>query len=283
MSKKILITGSSGFIGTHLKKVLLSKNYSIAEFNSAQGDIASTHFNFAGIDYVIHLAGRSFVPDSWKDPEEFRRVNVVGTENVLEFCRKNKIPMMFMSSYVYGIPERLPINELHPVHPSNPYASSKYAAERICLSYAMEHSLPVTIVRPFNIFGLKQPQHFLIPEIIKQAADKSVGEIRLMDLTPRRDYIYMDDFLSALTLLLEKGSTGIFNVGSGYSLSVKEIAEIILCKSAITKEIISLKKSRPNEIPNVIADISKITGETGWKPKITFEEGIERIVASEKN
>ena len=283
MEAKILITGSSGFIGRNLKILLLKNNYSVVEFNSAQGDIASTPFEYPGIDYVIHLAGKSFVPDSWKNPDEFMRVNVEGTRNVLEFCRKNKTPLMFMSSYVYGIPIRLPIDETHPVTPPNPYAQSKYEAEKVCNIYAEKYNIPVTIVRPFNIFGIDQPEHFLIPKIIEQALDASSAKIELMDLSPRRDYIYMDDLTSAMLLLLQKKCTGIFNIGSGYSMTVKEIAEIIMLKAGVKKEIISSGDIRPNEIPDVVADISKVTKETGWKPRITFEEGISRIIASKKS
>jgi nucleoside-diphosphate-sugar epimerase len=282
MGKKILITGSSGFIGQNLKDLLLKNNYSVVEFNSAQGDIASTPLKYSGIDHVIHLAGKSFVPDSWKNPDEFMRVNAEGTRNVLEFCRTNNIPLMFMSSYVYGIPERLPIDESHPVHPSNPYAESKYAAEKICMEYSAKYNLLVTILRPFNIFGLNQPDHFLISKIIKQALDTSSKKIELFDLSPRRDYIYMDDLTRAILLLLQKKSTGIFNIGSGYSMNVKEIADIIMTKAGIKKEIISSGDTRPNEIPDVVADISKITKETGWLPKTTFEDGISKIIASKK-
>lgn len=282
MAEKIFLTGSTGFIGRNLKIELERENYSVTGFSSSQGDIAKAHFDFSGIDYVMHLAGKSFVPESWKNPDEFMRVNLEGTRNVLEHCRKNGVPVMFMSSYTYGIPERLPIDESHPVHPSNPYAQSKYEAEKLCLSYSEKYQLPVTIVRPFNIFGIKQPEHFLIPKIINQALSKSAIRIELMDLSPRRDYIYMDDLLRAMILLMKKRCTGIFNIGSGYSMSVKEIAKIILSKSGVEKEIISSGDIRPNEIPDVVADISKITRETGWKPAISFEEGIERIIASEE-
>lgn len=283
MGSEILLTGSSGFIGKKLKKTLLEKGHSVVDFNSAHGDIASAQLNFQGIDYVFHLAGKSFVPDSWKNPAEFMRVNAEGTRNVLEFCCKNKIPLMFMSSYVYGFPEKLPIDEFHPIHPPNPYAQSKYEAEKLCFSYSEKYNLAVTIVRPFNIYGIKQPEHFLIAKIIKQALDKFQNKIELLDLSPRRDYIYMDDLIRAMISLFEKRKTGIFNIGSGYSLSVREIAEKILLSAGVEKEITSSGEIRPNEIPDVVADISKIKNETGWAPKVSFEDGIGRILASEKN
>src|SRR3989304_7128977 len=198
MSDKILITGSSGFIGKNLKEALLQKDFLIEEFNSAQGDIASTKLNFKDVSHVFHLAGKSFVPDSWKNPEEFNRVNIDGTANVLKFCKESGASFTFVSSYVYGIPERLPISEMHQIKPSNPYAKSKRKAEKFCLFYAKSYKLPVTIIRPFNIYGKHQPEHFLIPEIIKQLNDNSLPEITLQDLKPKRDYLYMDDFISAI-------------------------------------------------------------------------------------
>ena len=190
---------------------------------------------------------------------------------------------MFMSSYVYGIPVKLPVDESHPVTPSNPYAQSKYEAENLCKSYSEQYHLPITIVRPFNIFGIGQPDHFLIPKIISQALDASLARIDLMDLSPRRDYIYMDDLISAMIGLMQKKSAGTFNVGSGYSLSVKEIAEKIMKAAGVKKEIASSNDIRPNEIPDVVAGISRISKETGWSPKVSFEEGIGRIITSKKS
>ncbi len=283
MSKRILITGSSGFIGSSLKRALLAKGHSVADFNSGDGDIASVKLKFTGLNYVFHLAGRSFVPDSWKNPEEFRRVNVEGTRNVLELCRENNLPLAFMSSYVYGIPKKLPISETDPVSPSNPYAQSKWEAEQLCQEYAHKYGVAVTILRPFNIYGVKQPAHFLIPKIIQQALDRSAGKITLMDLSPKRDYIYMDDLIGAMILLFEKKKTGAFNIGSGYSLSVMQIAEAVLKAAGVKKEIIATGEKRANEIPDVVADISKLKKEAGWQPRVTFEEGIRRIIAAEKN
>ena len=281
MNDKILITGSSGFIGRNLKAELLKRKFQIEEFNSAQGDIAETKLNFSNISHVFHLAGKSFVPDSWKNPEEFKRVNVDGIRNVLEFCKSNGACLTFVSSYVYGIPEKLPISESHPVHPSNPYAESKKRAEDVCMEFSNE--VPVTILRPFNIYGIGQPDYFLIPEIIKQLHDDSTSEITLLDLKPKRDYLFMDDFINSLILLFENIKQGVFNIGSGYSMSVEEIVNVIFQVSGKSKKIISKEEKRKNEIPDVIADISKIRDETRWEPKISFQEGIKRILASKKN
>lgn len=278
MNKRVLITGSSGFIGSNLKRELLKKNLEIIEFNDTDGDIADNLPDFENIQHVFHLAGKTFVPDSWKYPKEFMRVNIGGTHNVLEFCSKHHAGLTYISSYVYGIPENLPVSESHPVSPSNPYAESKIKAEQLCFAYAEKKLFPIKIIRPFNVYGKKQPSHFLIPAIIKQVMDPSLSEIRLQDLTPKRDYVFMDDFIRALILLFEKGSPGVYNIGSGYSLSVKEIVDTILKISGKSKKVISTGEIRKNEIPDVVADITKIRNETGWVPEISFEEGIRRVV-----
>lgn len=278
MNKRILITGSSGFIGSNLKRELLKKGYDIIEFNDTDGDIAEDLPDYRDISHVFHLAGKTFIPDSWKYPKEFMRVNAGGTEKVLELCKKNHSGLTYISSYVYGIPGTLPIDENHPVSATNPYAESKIRAEELCFEYARMELFPIKIIRPFNVYGKKQLSHFLIPAIISQVLDNSLAEVRLQDLSPRRDYVYMDDFIRALILLFEKGSPGIYNIGSGYSLSVKEIVETILKISGISKKTVSTGEIRKNEIPDVVADISKIKAETGWHPEVTFEEGVRRIV-----
>jgi len=278
MKENILITGSSGFIGKELKKKLFEKGYNTLDFNSANGDIAKTTIDFKNINHVFHLAGKSFVPESWTNPQEFYRVNFSGTLNVLEFCRKTGASLTFVSSYVYGIPEQLPINENHIIKPANPYAHSKVMAENVCLYYQENFKIRITIVRPFNIYGANQNEQFLISKIINQVFDESQKEIKLFDLSPKRDYLYLDDFITAILLLFEKQQTGIYNVGSGYSMRVDEIANKIMAVAGIQKQIVSNDEVRKNEIPDVVADISKIKLATGWEPQFSFEKGIYEIV-----
>ena len=282
MNGKILITGSSGFIGSHLKNELASRGYRIVCFNSSDGDISKAKLNFKNIDFVFHLAGKSFVPDSWKNPKGFYEINMGGTLNVLEFCRKNKIGVLLMSSYVYGIPEVLPINENHPINPNNPYAHSKVLAENLCVFYQKHFNLPVCILRPFNIYGRGMNNKFLISEIISQLHDKKSEKIILQDLRPRRDYLFVDDLIEAMIMLFEKRKTGVYNIGSGKSLSVEEVVKSIIIASPINKKYSSKNSVRKNEIPDVVADISKITSEIGWKPKHAFEEGIRKTLAQGK-
>jgi nucleoside-diphosphate-sugar epimerase len=282
MKGKVLITGSNGFIGKQLKQQILLEGYEIDEFNSADGDISKTELNFKGIDHIFHLAGKSFVPDSWKNPKAFYDVNVSGTLNVLELCKKTGAGLTFVSSYVYGIPKYQPIDECHPVKPANPYGHSKMVAEEICKYYQESFNIKVTIIRPFNIYGAFQSEHFLIPIIIKQLFDKKQPKIEVLDLTPKRDYLFLDDLVSAIVSLYKKNKTGIYNIGSGYSMSVEEIIKAIMDTAGIQKEYISKEAPRKNEIPDVIADIGKIKGETGWLPSHTFKQGIMEILKREQ-
>lgn len=275
---KVLITGSSGFIGKKLCS-LLEKNHELIRLSSADGDISdpSLFKNIEKVDYVFHLAARSFVPASWKETTDFIDANVLGTTNVLEFCRRTEASITFVSSYVYGPPEHLPIKENHPVKPNNPYALSKVLAEQVCKFYSEFHGTPVTIIRPFNIYGPGQSDVFLIPKIIDQI--KRNNKIELMDLSPKRDYVFLDDFLNALILTLQNREKRykVFNVGSGVSYSVKEVVDIIQKVAKTELEVISLEKPRNEELNNVYADITSIKNDLNWYPTISLKKGIEKI------
>lgn len=282
MSKNVLVTGASGFVGKALIKELTSEGYSVTGFNSSDGDIASVKFPDIPFDAVFHLAGRSFVPDSWKEPEEFRRVNVEGTRNVLEYCKARGLPLYFMSSYVYGKPQKLPISEKHALSGFNPYAQSKIEAEQVCNEYAETHKIPVCIMRPFNIYGPGQPSHFLIPHIINQVLDSNVKVIEVMDLRPKRDFVYLKDLIQAMTGLLRNNCTGVYNIGAGYSVSVSELIEVAQKVAGTAKEVISKEQERPQEVMDVIADISKIKQATGWTPQTGLEQGLREIISLKK-
>jgi nucleoside-diphosphate-sugar epimerase len=277
----ILVTGSSGFIGRALVKKLRETGFEVIEFDIEQGDITTENafhqYANKGISHVFHLAGKTFVPDSWKEPFGFFQVNVMGTVNVLELCRKTGIPLTYISSYIYGEPDWLPIDENHPVKSYNPYSHSKVMADSTCQFYARHYNMPVTIFRPFNAYGPGQPGHFIIGEIISQVMDPAVQEVEVMDLRPKRDYIYIDDLVSAL--IISMGTPpGIYNLGSGYSKSVEEIVLTVLKYSGIRKTYHSTAVVRPNEIFDLYADIRKAAKELKWVPKISFEEGVEHCI-----
>ena len=281
---KILVTGASGFIGKALVEKFLKQGHDITGLSSTDGDIAEaeTLKALAGtrFKHVIHLAGRSYVPDSWGNPVLFYRTNVIGTANVLEFCRTFTLPVTFVSAYVYGQPASLPISEDCPVRPNNPYAHSKYMAEKLCKFYAEEHNLDITVIRPFNIYGADQKNWFLVPSVIKQVLYED--SIIVRDLHPKRDYLYLEDFIEAVCLMLkEPHGYRVYNIGSGTSISVEQVIETVQNIYSCQKKIICEFQSRKNEIDDVIADISRAKRELGWIPRHSFSDGIQKVLTWE--
>jgi nucleoside-diphosphate-sugar epimerase len=278
----LLVTGSGGFIGRVLIKQLREAGHFVLEFDLPQGDISCMgsldEFCGKGVQHVFHLAGKTFVPDSWKDPYTFYRVNALGTINVLEFCRKTGATLTFVSSYLYGEPEYLPIDEHHPVKSYNPYSHSKMVAESACRFYAENYAVKLSVLRPFNAYGPGQSRLFLINELIGKVLDPGIQVVEVMDLRPKRDYVYVDDLAHALLRSLD-GPEGIYNIGSGVSVSVEEILLLIMEYTGIRKEYRSREERRPNEILDLYADISKADSDLGWRPQVSFEEGIRRCLA----
>jgi nucleoside-diphosphate-sugar epimerase len=283
--KHALITGSTGFIGRALKQRLSCVGYEISELNS-DVDIrnAAGLLRFIGLNIscVFHLAGKTYVPESWHNPAEFYHVNVMGTENVLEFCRRKSIPLIYVSGYLYGQPARLPISEDDPIVPNNPYAHSKYLAEQLCEFYAREYGATVVILRPFNIYGPGQIDRFLIPLIVRQALEGRV--IKVKTLEPRRDYIYLDDAVDAMMCAAENIFTpfAVYNIGSGYSLSVQEVVREVLGIVKMDIPVISEDVVRENEIDDVIANITLAKRKLGWQPQHSFRQGMKKVIDHER-
>jgi len=276
---RIAITGGSGFVGSHLIKKLKELGADIICLD-IKNDIDITDWakiqTIERFDTLVHLAAKSYVPDSYKYPRDFYHSNLIGTLNALELCRIHKSKMVFISSYVYGVPKYLPIDEKHPTEAFNPYAQTKIIGEQLCSDYCTHFDVPVVILRPFNIYGEGQNENFLIPAIIKQA---KTGKILLNDLRPRRDYIYIDDFIDLLVKVIAIDRTGceIFNAGTGVSYSVNELANMIcsLFKSSIV--IASRNQERKNEVLETIADITKAKKILNWTPKVDINEGLQRL------
>ncbi len=284
--KSILVTGARGFIGSALIENLTSLGFDVIKFDSLNGDISDYDFlkeyENTDIIHIFHLAAKTFVPDSWKNPLKFYKTSVLGTGQILELCRHKNIPLTFVSAYLYGLPEKLPISEDDKVKSNNPYAHSKYLAEELCRFYSEYYNVKVTIARPFNIYGKNQKDMFLIPYIIKQVLNDVV--IKVKDLYPKRDYIYLDDLTAGLVKTLDnKKQFSIYNFGSGEELSVQKIIDIIQKVAGTNKKVISEQQERQNEIMNVIADIKKAKDDLNWKPTLSFEDGIREILKDIKH
>lgn len=277
--RKILITGGSGFIGKHLVPKLKEVGFEVFPVDSSWGDVSnpSTWVKFPKVDVVIHLAGKSFVPASWSDPSTFIKCNVLGTIEALNYCKANNASLIFMSSYLYGNPLHLPINEEDTVNALNPYALSKQLAEEACRFYCKSFSLDISIIRPFNVYGIGQPKDFLIPSLISQIKNSNI--IKVKDLEPKRDYVYIDDLITAIISSVNTiNGYKIFNIGSGESYSVAELIQTLQKIAGSNLSIESLNERRKDEIMNTVADISKAKSELNWQPKITLYQGLSTLI-----
>lgn len=272
------ITGASGFIGRHLAAALASAGMEFRAHHSGMGDIERAELELEGCTHLIHLAGKAFVPDSWLDPREFYRVNVQGTINVLEQCRRRQLPVTLVSSYVYGQPRALPVGEDHPLEAPNPYAHSKILAEEAARFYERVFGLKVTIIRPFNIYGPGQDGRYLIPSLLRQAVDPASESIVVADSRPRRDYLYIDDLVDLLLATLRTDAAVTVNAGTGRSWSIQDVVEILNRELPKPKTLRSRSESRPAEILNVAADITRAQTLFGWKPRVSLEEGLRRML-----
>ena len=283
MSPNILITGSNGFIAKNIINALGTK------FNIFKISKTSKFriFNFKSlseldkIDTVIHCAARTFVPDSFEKKYSFYRFNILSTLNIAEFClRKNVNKIIYLNAYPYGKPISLPVDENHPVEPHSPYNASKLIAEDLLFSY-LNGITSVTSLRVFNVYGNFQSKHFLIPTIVNQA--KKNGKIKLNDLRPKRDFLYINDLINLIDKIIEsKSETGIFNVGYGKSTSIKEISEAISVLLNINVELISKNEIRPNEVLDLYSDISKVKRTFNWEPKYSIIQGLTDYLKNEK-
>ena len=190
--------------------------------------------------------------------------------------------MVYVSSYVYGTPRFLPVREDHPISPFNPYAQTKVICETMCEGYHRDFGVNISILRPFNIYGVGQTGRLLIPEIFSQIKDGKKN-IKLKAASPRRDYVNVKDLAKALVACIsDKAGYSIYNVCSGSSVSVKEITEIINknLKEKVTFEF--SESDRPNEVDETLGSFEKLKGHLGWAPSLSFEAGIKEIIESEK-
>lgn len=271
----ILVTGANGFIGRKLIENLRHSDYSVYGAGSSNGDISlpETWEQFPATSVLVHLAAKSFVPDSWKDPVAYLQNNCLGTSYALEYCKRNRSKLVFLSSYMYGDPLSLPISEDAPVYVNNPYALSKSLAEQVCRFYSENFGVQSYVLRPFNVYGHGQGESFLIPTIVSQVRAGNV--IRVADLRPRRDFVYIKDLVNAITSTISyNGKCHIFNIGSGVSYSVEELIQMVQSILNTSFAVINADVRRPGEIMDTVANISAAKAELGWVPKFNLKDGL---------
>lgn len=274
----ILVTGATGFIGSHLVPQLKKGGFEvIITPSSDKFDVRSKNqvLQLPPADIVIHLAGIANVPYSWEHPQEVMEINTLGTLNVLEYCVQNKARLVFPGSYAYGMPQYLPTDEAHPVKAENPYAVSKLAAESLCEVWQKRYGFGVTILRLFNVYGPGQLEEMVVPRMILGLIRNN--KIEVFTGKPKRDMVFIDDVAEAfIAALKKKEGFNIYNVGYGRSWSVEEMARKLIETSGKKVKFIDEGIERPNDIMDTVADITKINNELGWSPKVSIDEGLEK-------
>lgn len=277
---RVLVTGSKGFIGKYLVDSLLDQEFDVLPYDISDGnDICDWELlkSIKNIDCIIHLASKVFVPESYSNPRDFFNLNVVGTLNCLEYCRLFNSKLIYVSSYLYGEPVYLPIDEKHPIIAFNPYSASKIESENLCHYYFEFFKTKSIIIRPFNVYGTGQSKEFLIPSIIEQAKN---GNIKLKDGSPKRDFVYVNDLISALIKAVknDKIEHETFNIASGSSFSVDEVVQMILqimeCKSKVHYENVA----RNNEVSETLGNVSKAYKLLNWQPEVKLYDGLKDII-----
>ncbi len=276
---KILVTGSSGFIGKKIVKKL-DKFEIITDSNDSEHiDLQNREqvMKLDSADIVIHLGGKT--PQSELKWSEYFDNNVIGTLNVLEYCIQKKVKkIIYVSSYVYGNPRYCPVDENHPINPHNAYTESKYLGERLCEFYCRRSDLNLIILRPFNIFGESMKDGFLITNLINSV--KTGKKVTIVNKNSRRDFLHVDDFVDLIAKLIDRNfKFEVFNVGAGESHSFEEIIKKIE-KTTSQKINADYEENKEIFIDDITSDISKIKNKIDWQPKIKFDEGLEKMLKS---
>lgn len=277
--KTVLVTGANGFIGSKLVKRLLSLQINALGVTSRDGDIsnAGTWARFPRSQVVVHLAAKTSVPASWECAPQFVQTNCQGTAHALNYCRQQGAKLIFISSYMYGDCGSQAIAETAQVDTKNPYALTKQFCEELCRIYRDNFAVDARILRPFNVYGPGQGPEFLIPKIVNEAT--TLGKIKIKDLEPRRDFVYVDDVTQAIVDLINYGGPfSTFNIGTGRSHSVLDVINLIQSLLGRRIEVINENLRRPGEIMDSIADISLAKREFGWQPRFTLAAGIAEMI-----
>jgi len=305
---KVLVTGADGFIGSHLTESLLEKGYNVralSQYNSFNywgwlediqqtsnleivcGDVRDPNYCreiSKDIDIIFHLAALIAIPYSYIAPESYIETNVKGTLNICQAAKDNGVKRILVTftSEVYGTAKYVPIDEKHPLQPQSPYSASKIGADAIAISFYNVYQLPLTIVRPFNTYGPRQSARAVIPTIITQIAS-GMKEIKLGDTSPTRDFNYVKDICQGFILLsqCDKAIGDTVNIGSNYEVSVKETFELIRdIMNSDAKLVTDELRIRPekSEVFRLWCDNSKIKALTGFEPKYSIREGLEKTV-----
>jgi len=313
-NKEVLVTGGSGFIGSHLVDELLNlgamttalvhynsrnnwghlekyKSKKIKNLDVKIGDIRDIHFTkelASNSEYIYHLAALIGIPYSYTSPNEYISTNIQGTSNLLQSVNERKLVKFIgtSTSEVYGSALYTPIDEDHPLQGQSPYSASKIGADMILQSYSKSYNIPTVLLRPFNTYGPRQSARAIIPTIISQALIKKV--INVGNLETFRDFTFVKDTVYAFLGLgiSEFNKSEIFNCASGCCINIEQLIEKIgnqLDKVLIANQEQKRVRPKNSEVTKLMGNSSKIKKEINWTPKIDFDKGLDITIEYIKN
>lgn len=297
---KCLVTGAAGFIGSHLTDLLLAEGHEVIAvddlstgrpanlegarrhrgFTWIEADIADPRAiaDLPAADWVFHIAGRADLVPSIEKPDDYFRVNVNGTFLVLEYARKMAARRFIYtaSSTCYGIAIQVPTPEEYPCLPRHPYGLTKYLGEQLVMHWAQVYKLPAVSLRLFNVYGPRSRTTGTYGAVFGVFLRQKLAGVPFTvvgDGNQTRDFTYVSDIARAFLAAAAADMSGeIFNVGSGATYSVNRLVELLGGESIFIPK-------RPGEPDCTFADIRKITSALTWKPQVTFEEGVARMLA----
>jgi NAD dependent epimerase/dehydratase len=309
-NKKVLVTGSDGFIGSHLTEAPLKEGCRVKafvyynSFNSLgwldtfpkkelerievfAGDVRDPNGvkkAVKDVDIVFHLAALIGIPFSYHSPDSYVDTNIKCTLNILQASRDSDIKRVIMTSTseVYGTAQYVPINEKHPLQPQSPYSATKIGADAIADSFYRTFNLPVIIARPFNTYGPRQSARAVIPTVITQILN-GLKKVRLGSLHPIRDLNYVSDICKGFMHLAkcDKAVGRVVNIGSGQGISVSELTKLIIKLTGSGAKVISediRKRPDKSEVERLVCDNSLIKKLTGWRPEVPLEKGLIQTI-----
>ena len=301
---KYIVTGGAGFIGSYIVKKLVARGDSVTVIDNLntgkEENLESVRNKIVflkdsilnmnlleketqNIDGIFHQAALASVQDSFSKRDEYYDVNVKGTENILKLAKKNNFKVVYASSSsVYGNPEQIPIKESDAKNPINPYAETKLKKEELAIKYS-EMGVKVIGLRYFNVFGKGQSKEYagVLKLFLERIRDKLPPKVN-GDGTQFRDFVYVEDVVNANILSMDSEiSHGFFNVGTNSSITILDLAKIIIKSSGLHIEPV-FGPALKGDVQGTIANIDLIKEKIGWKPTVVLEEWIDEIISTNK-
>jgi UDP-glucose 4-epimerase len=301
---KYIVTGGAGFIGSYIVKKLVARGDSVTVIDNLNTGkeknlesvrnkiifLKDSVLNMSlleketrNVDGIFHQAALASVQDSFSKRDEYYDVNVKGTENILKLAKKNNFKVVYASSSsVYGNPEQIPIKESDAKNPINPYAETKLKKEELAIKYS-EMGVKVIGLRYFNVFGKGQSKEYagVLKLFLERIRDKLPPKVN-GDGTQFRDFVYVKDVVNANILSMDSEiSHGFFNVGTNSSITILDLAKIIIKSSGLHIEPV-FGLALKGDVQGTIANIDLIKEKIGWKPTVVLEEWIDEIISTNK-